>query len=379
MKALILVPQLPLNLKQIKGGAHSAVLNLLEGFHNKNISIRVISYSKYVKSSTTKYLHSNIEIVYEKEGPFTFHLLNYLFFGNYIVKKHISDFNPDVIHFQAGNAFLLSKLFGFKRKKTLLTIHGMASEEGKRKIKYSDRIKWTLNDKIQKVLLPNNIIHLSEYSNSLTQSRNLNTIIPNALSDVFFKIPLKKDTNNRIIYIGVIDNNKNIIHLLKSINHLKSIDIYYTVDVLGDFNNVTYKKYIHDYIETNKLHNLINFRGWVNKTEVVNSIAQSDILVVSSQHESLPMVIAECMAAGKVVIASTVGGIPEMITHEKDGFLFSIYKKDDLSNLLQRLYNNNIEINKISVNARSRALNQYKADEVAMKTIQFYKKIISEN
>jgi glycosyltransferase involved in cell wall biosynthesis len=57
-------------------------------------------------------------------------------------------------------------------------------------------------------------------------------------------------------------------------------------------------------------------------------LAALDLLVVPSVSESLPNVILEAMAAGVPVVASRVGGVPEVIEHEKTGLL--VPPSDDL-------------------------------------------------
>ncbi len=380
MKILILVPQLPQSLDKIKGGAHSAVINLLHGFSHFDVKVLVVSFTKEVNSTPILQYKDNIDIIYENEGPFHHHSLNYLLFGNSILKKYIKKFNPDIIHYQAGNSFLLTQIFGIVNTKFVLTIHGMASEEAKRKIKITDRLKWNFNYLIQKLLFPKNIIHLSKFSLKNFNNKRIirKDIIPNALEDSYFNIPIKKKTDNILLYVGVVDNNKNIINLLRTMKALKDKDIIYTLEVLGDFNNQFYKNYILSYIKFNGLAENIHFNGWVNTLTVKDYLYRADILVVSSFHESLPMVIAEAMAAGKVVVASSVGGIPEMINDGVDGFLYDLKNPNELYEILDILYNNNTMNKIISKQAKISALNKYNAVNVAKRTIEFYNKCLTK-
>jgi glycosyltransferase involved in cell wall biosynthesis len=380
MKILILVPQLPQSLDKIKGGAHSAVINLMHGFSHFKVNVLVVSFTKEVISSSIFNFKHNIDIVYENEGPFHHHSLNYLFFGNSIIKKYIKKFNPDIIHYQAGNSFLLTLISRIANINNVLTIHGMASEEAKRKIKITDRIKWNFNNSIQKIFFPQNIIHLSKFSLNIFNNKRIvrNEIIPNALEESYFDIPMKNKTDNILLYIGVIDNNKNIINLLRAIKSLKENNIIYKLEVLGDFNNEFYKNYIISYVKFNGLTENVYFNGWINTEKVKEYLYKADILVVSSFHESLPMVIAEAMAAGKVVVASSVGGIPEMINDGVDGFLYDLKNPNELYEILEILYDNNTMNKIISKQAKISALNKYNAVNVAKRTIEFYNKCLTK-
>ena len=378
-RVIIAVPALPIDINRIKGGVHSALNNLLKGFENKNIQIRVISLTREVEKLKIIDYSPNIQIHYINEGSLPFHSLNYLFYGSRIMKKNILEFNPDIIHFEEGNTFLFNGILGLLNRKYLLTIHGMAFDEAKRKKKIIDKITWWFNGTVQKLLTPNNIIHLSEFSKKkhLTKNKENYMIIPNAVLPFFFSVPSKNKTNNKLLYIGIIDNNKNLIFLLKNLKRLIENDKTFTLEVLGDFSNNDIKILIENYISENKLEKYVNFNGWVTQSNSLIFLENADILVVASQHESLPMVIAESMAAGKVVVSSDVGGIPEMISNNVDGYLYNLSDTNGLFNTLENLYDNSELILKISAAAKKTALSKYECENVAQKTLDFYNKCLS--
>jgi glycosyltransferase involved in cell wall biosynthesis len=378
-KIIITVPQLPLNLDSIKGGVHSALMNLLNGFAQYPISIRVVSFSNEVKAEQIVAFSQLIFIHYVPEGNSGSHLINYLKNGKKIMQKQIADFNPDIIHFQTCNSFFLIKPFSFPNSKTLATIHGFALEEAKRKKKIKDKITWMINGWLNPLLMPNNIIHLSRFSTSKFNSKRVRqaVIIPNPIKNIFFDIPQKIKTDNRLLYLGVIDNNKNLLFTLELLSKLIEQKKYYNLDVLGGFGNDAYEKEIRNFIAEKDLTNYVHFHGWVNQSYVLKQLEQTDILIVSSKHESLPMAIAESMAAGKVVLASNVGGIPEMFENNLSGFLFDLNKIEFTLDLLSQLYNNNEIIKSISENARKLAFEKFHCKNVAKETINFYTQIIN--
>lgn len=130
------------------------------------------------------------------------------------------------------------------------------------------------------------------------------------------------------------------------------------------------------YIKNNSLERHVSFYGWVLQQKLQAVLAQSDILMVSSKQETLPMVIAEAMSAGKVVVSSNVGGIPEMVTHGEDGFLYNISAVENVLLILEQLHNNNILVQQIQARAKRKAMDTYHCDIVAQKTIAFYKLLL---
>lgn len=374
MRIMIVVPGMPLDLNQIKGGAVAAVSNLLRGFSTLDVQVRVVSFNNEIDEKIIQKPYPNVEIDYKPEGHLPFHSMNYLFHGPKILRKQIRDFNPDIIHFEAGNTFNFARIGVRTKAKFALTIHGMVLQEAKRKKKIRDKMAWYFNAIVQKKTFPKNVIHLSQFSLKLFGDKiQNNVIIPNAIVPGFFNIPMKHGTENKLLYMGVIDNNKNLMYLLQQLRILAEQHIYYSLDVLGDALTDDFRKMIYDYVEENGLKEQVRFRGWVPQTTVMKFIEEADILVVSSKHESLPMVIAESMAAGKVVVASAVGGIPEMINDTVDGYLFKLSGTNELSVILAGLYNNTETIARISANAKQTAIGKYQCENVAKKTIAFYK------
>ncbi|MCX6322611.1 MAG: glycosyltransferase family 4 protein [Sphingobacteriales bacterium] len=378
MRILLLVPGLPLRLDQIKGGVHSAVVNLLQGFIQQDVKVRVLVFSREVNEETVSEFAENISIHYLPEGKYSYHSLNYLMHAPRILKKQIRVFKPDIIHFEEGNSFLFAKINGLYKTAYLQTIHGMSLLEVKRKKKIKEKITWYFNGAMQKVMSPGNLIHLSQFSRTLYGSnRHIHSvIIPNAIVPAYFNLPLKTGTENKIIYLGIIDNNKNLVFLLHRLHELNETGKKFTLDVLGGFSNPEYEAIITETVERFKLGEQLHFHGWVPQQKVLEEMAKADILVVSSMHESLPMVIAEAMAAGKVVAASAVGGIPEMINDSVDGYLFNLNDPLKLTALLGDLYNNHETVIAVAQAAKANATERYQCVNVAKKTISFYKDCI---
>lgn len=379
MRVIILVPGLPVNLDQIKGGVHSAVANLLRGFATLDeVQIKVISFSREVHEKTEKSYADNINIAYLNEGPFKYHSLNYFFSCPGKLRKKIRKFKPDIIHYEEGNTFLFTRLWGLYGTKHLLTIHGMSFDEAKRKKKWIDKLTWYFNGLVQKFMKTENIIHLSNFSKNRLAHKKLRhqTIIPNAIIPAYFDIPLKSGTDNTLLYVGLIDNNKNLIFTLQALKKLIDKGKPYKLEILGGYSNEMYKDQILSFVKENELAEYVKFNGWVSQSTVMRYVSKADILVVSSKHESLPMVIAESMAAGKVVVASAVGGIPEMITDRENGFLFHLNEPEQLVNILNDLHNNHEKITTISEKAKATAINRYQCQNVAKKTLEFYKQCL---
>lgn len=81
----------------------------------------------------------------------------------------------------------------------------------------------------------------------------------------------------------------------------------------------------------------VHLAGWVDGAAKRRLVDESGIYVLPSYNEGLPMSVLEAMAAAQAVVTTRVGGLPELITSEKDGLLFEAGDKSALADALVRL------------------------------------------
>lgn len=82
-------------------------------------------------------------------------------------------------------------------------------------------------------------------------------------------------------------------------------------------------KRFKDFVSHNGLDDMVDFRGWVGDQEKESLFASHHVLLLPSHAECLPMSILEAMAHGLAVVASRVGGIPDMVTDGAEGILIN--------------------------------------------------------
>jgi len=101
-------------------------------------------------------------------------------------------------------------------------------------------------------------------------------------------------------------------------------------------------------IEELELSEEIVFSG--NREDVSELLAQSDLFILPSRIEGLPVSLLEAMAAKIPVIASNISGSAELIEHEKNGLLFESENHADLAEKIMFLYNNREEMKRLAEN-----------------------------
>ena len=77
------------------------------------------------------------------------------------------------------------------------------------------------------------------------------------------------------------------------------------------------------FIEKQQISDIVDFIGWVTKDEKTRVLNSSDIYILPSYNEGLPISILEAMSYGMPVISTTVGGIPEIVRQNQNGLLIT--------------------------------------------------------
>ncbi|MFP5212651.1 MAG: glycosyltransferase family 4 protein [Acidobacteriota bacterium] len=81
----------------------------------------------------------------------------------------------------------------------------------------------------------------------------------------------------------------------------------------------------------------VRYRGGYSPGELPEILSRTDVAVVPSRAENYPFVVRECLHAGVPVIASRVGGIPEIVTDGENGLLFAPGDHEDLARRINLL------------------------------------------
>jgi L-malate glycosyltransferase len=96
-----------------------------------------------------------------------------------------------------------------------------------------------------------------------------------------------------------------------------------------------YRSELQNLVDQYGISNYVSFLGWVENPS--NTLIHSDVFILPSNTEGMPLSIIEAMALGLPCIATNVGGIPELIIEGETGFLIKPDHADELADKLQFL------------------------------------------
>ncbi len=189
-------------------------------------------------------------------------------------------------------------------------------------------------------------------------------IIPNFVP---LGVPQRFPAALRVLYAGRLSAEKGIGTLLEIISQLS--DIQFTIAGRGPMEQA-----VKVFAET---HKNVKLLGFVAPDKMPEIFAECSLLIVPSlAPEVFPMVILESFAHGRPVVASRIGGIPEMVAHDKTGLLVEAGNVEAFAHALQKLISNKSELERIGDNAYVLVKEKYSPEIHYQQLMDIYRSVI---
>jgi glycosyltransferase involved in cell wall biosynthesis len=278
------------------------------------------------------------------------------------------------IHSASYRSFFRKALFinicSFFGIKSILQIHGAEFKVFYEKYN-QHRIKNTL-EKVDILLVLSR--SWQDYFSTIITNKKKIVIMNNIIERSKFKRLYSQNKSIvRFLFLGNIGERKGIFDLLDIIREQKNY-------LLGNFilnigGNGEILKLI-EYIKEYSLQNLVVFNGWVTGEKKKELLAHSDVYILPSYNEGLPVSILEAMDYGMPVISTNVGGIPEIVSNEKNGLLVTPGDKNKLREAIFYFIDNQQEIENMGIES-SRIVVDYYPDIVIPRLESIYRDLLN--
>lgn len=117
--------------------------------------------------------------------------------------------------------------------------------------------------------------------------------------------------------------------------------------------------------------------GFVSdERQIIDIYNSADVFVLPSLEDNLPNTIMEAMACGVPSVSFKVGGIPEMIDHQKNGYIAKYQDADDLAEGIHWVLDE-ADKTALSANCVQKVMANYSQRTVAMKYIEVYNQVLA--
>ncbi len=191
--------------------------------------------------------------------------------------------------------------------------------------------------------------------------------LPQEKARSLFGLPLQK----KLIMFGAMgatsDRRKGFSYLKSSLSYLKTKYSPEQVElvVLGSEDNNT------AYLESYRVHYL----GTIQDEELlIKAYNTADVFVLPSEMDNLPNVIKEATCCGIPCVGFNIGGMPDMIDHQQNGYLANPYSSYELAEGIAWVLDNNTQALKNKV--RKKAEKLHDPDKIVDKYINLYKSLL---
>jgi N-acetyl-alpha-D-glucosaminyl L-malate synthase BshA len=181
------------------------------------------------------------------------------------------------------------------------------------------------------------------------------------------KLQVKVD-ERRIIFVGRFRPDKGVTYLIKAMDIVRQRDQSARLMLVGEGPE---EDSLRQLVGQLNLGSCINFVGQIPNERVPQYMAAADVFVLPSLYEGFPNVVLEAMASGLPIVASKVGGLPEIVEDGQNGFLVEPKNPEQIADKILLLLRDDELTRRISRNNKEKA-KRYSWGSVVAKLEEVY-------
>jgi glycosyltransferase involved in cell wall biosynthesis len=292
------------------------------------------------------------------------------------VKRIVEEIRPDIIHAQGGESWCaVSGMFLPYPK--ILTLHGILRVIDPL-VKLKPRPYWKLQTLLERIAIPryDGLLCISKHTRKHVADLARRTwIVPNATDPRYFRIIPNPTFPPVILYVGTVYGLKNQVGFLDAIAPLAG-ESRFILRFCGHVDRSTeYGAKLGERIDR---HDWCQEAGQLNRQQIEQELRSAAMLVLASFEENCPMVILEAMSAKVPVVASDVGGIPDLIENNVTGLLCDPHDADSMRDAVSKLLHNRALADALACQARIKAETQHSPLAVATRHLEIYQEMVAK-
>jgi len=158
-------------------------------------------------------------------------------------------------------------------------------------------------------------------------------VVPNGINiaDQLDKPDMKDEAahGKSILYVGRLESVKGVQYLIRAMKRVHDKIPDARLIIIGDGKERDMLEALSIQLGIQKY---VQIGGEVPHEKVLSFMQQADVFVLPSLSEGFPMVIIEALACGLPIVASRVGGVPEIITNDTNGYLVEAKDAETIAN-----------------------------------------------
>ncbi len=272
----------------------------------------------------------------------TVYLNGFLYFISvyfFLKKKKIINFDIIHVHFAYPAGFVGALLGKILRKAVILTVRGTDINYFPRDPVLKIFIKYALKNTGKVIAVSES---LRKRVLDIGVDENKITVIPNGVDLKIFKPASKQyvrkklglsSKSNVILYVGALEKVKGPEYLLKAFKEIYSLKAV-SEPLLVLIGSGSLYESIKRMLDEYDIRHCVLMKDYIAHEEIPLWMNASDVFCLASLNEGRPNVLYEAMACGLPVIATAVGGIPEILICDQLGMLVPSKSIEDIKNAI---------------------------------------------
>lgn len=241
----------------------------------------------------------------------------------------VREFNPDVI--VCHHLYLLTALVRewYPEKKIYGICHGSDLRQFSKNLLERERIGKSIGKLNGVIVLHREQKQIVQEMFALQQDK-VHVVGVGYNQSVFWKKDIKKKNRKQIVFAGKVTEKKGIFSLLRATEKLPYGENELIVKIAGGIGDEEEFEKIQKLAE--KSRHTIVFLGLLNQHKLAETFCESDVFVLPSFYEGLPLVVLEAMACGCKVVCSDIPGVKEWLSENVAGENVAFVKLPSMRN-----------------------------------------------
>jgi glycosyltransferase involved in cell wall biosynthesis len=291
------------------------------------------------------------------------------------VRAKLKEIRPDIVHGQGTerDCALSATFSGFPN---VLTLHGnmrlVSTLNRERPFSYN----W-LAARLEGFVLPrtDGVVCITNYTREAVRSLARRTwVLPNAVDQSFFDVQAAPDVSVPPVglVVGTLCHRKNQNDFIRALDPLaktRKFRILFASEPAKD----AYGQEFHSLIRERPWCEHI---GFINRQQLKERLAAASFVALPTREDNCPMVVLEAMAAGVPALASKVGGVPDLIEHEKTGLFCDPARPETFREGVEKLLADRPWAQQLAAAAKAEALRRFHPKVIAQGHLDIYRQVL---
>ena len=290
------------------------------------------------------------------------------------VRRTLRELQPDIVHGQGTerDCGICAVWSGYPN---VLTIHGnmrmIARVSRARPFSY----EWCAA-RLEAYTLPRTagVVAITRYTEQTVRDLAPRTwVVPNAAHPSFFQLQPAPSSPPVVLCVGNVGMRKNQNAFIQSLDSLAA-EIRFSLVFIGESNRAD--PYVQEFLRLVEARPWCRFAGFANREQLHQHLRSASILALPSLEDNCPMCVLEAMAAGVPVLASRVGGLPDLIEEGVTGLFCDPAQPQTFRVVLARLLSQSGLGLQLARSARARAIQVFRPDAIARRHLEIYREVL---